>query len=259
VTAEVRSATGSTPRISRASGEPLHRQIRRAIAAQVQAGALRPGDRLPTEHEYAREFGVSLAPVRQALLDLVAAGQLVRIKGKGTFVRDAPLEEEITPLLGFTDNLRGRGIPFEVRVLEQALVDPEEDVASALALPPDVPIVHLRRLALIRGEPAAILDACLPGERFAALADAPGFDAGQSLYRRLETDFGVRLRGAEGTLRVARCDEEQADLLDVAPGAAALLVESIARDVDGVPVEFARVLYRADRFAFRIDRPRVHG
>jgi GntR family transcriptional regulator len=243
--------------ISRSRLEPLRYQIRRAIAAQIASGELAPGDRLPTEREYAAALGVSLAPVRQALLDLVATGQLYRVKGKGTFVRETGLEEEISLLLGFTDTMRRLGVPFEMRVLEQQLVAPPAAVARDLELPPQGSVVRLRRLALVRGMPAAVLEAYLPGDRFAALATAAGFDEGQSLYRRLEEDFGVQLRGTHGTLRVVHCDEAQAALLDVPVGAPALLVRSVAVDTDGRPVEAANVLYRADRFVFHIERPRI--
>jgi GntR family transcriptional regulator len=245
--------------VSRTRPEPLRHQIRRTIAAQIASGEYGPGDRLPTEREYAGRFGVSLAPVRQALLDLVASGHLVRAKGRGTFVREAQIEEEITLLLGFTDNLRQHDAPFEIRVLDQALVSAPPSVARALGLPAGAPLVHLRRLARVRAEPAAILEAFLPATRFAKLADPGGFDSGQSLYRRLEEEFEIRLRHAEGTLQVVHVEDPQAELLDIPVGSAGLLVRSTASDAAGEPVEAAEVLYRADRFRFRIDRPRVRG
>jgi GntR family transcriptional regulator len=245
--------------VSRARPEPLRYQIRRAIAAQIASGEFAPGDRLPTEREYADELRVSLAPVRQAILDLVATGQLYRVKGRGTFVREAGLEEEISLLLGFTDTLRHLGVPFQIRVLAQERVPASAAVARDLALPAGAPVVRVHRLALVRGEPAAVLDAHLPSDRFASLAEGGGFDDGQSLYRRLEQEFAVQLRGTSGTLRVIHCDEEQAMLLDVPVGTPALLVRSVARDTAGRPVESACVLYRADRFVFHIERPRSRG
>jgi len=243
--------------VSRSRPEPLRHQIRRAIGGQIASGDLAPGDRLPTEREYADRLGVSLAPVRQALLDLVATGQLYRVKGKGTFVREPGLEEEITLLLGFTDTLRHLGVPFQIRILEQGLIPAPAWVARVLDVPAGAPVVRVRRLALVRGEPAAVLDACLPAERFGSLAASGGFDDGQSLYRRLEEEFGVQLRGTSGTLQVVHCDDAQAALLDVPVGTAALLVRSLATDTSGLPVEASNVLYRADRFVFRIERPRV--
>ena len=60
-------------------------QIREAIAR----GQLRPGQRLPTERELARRFGVSRVTVRQALAALKAVGLLESRVGDGTYLRGA--------------------------------------------------------------------------------------------------------------------------------------------------------------------------
>jgi DNA-binding GntR family transcriptional regulator len=58
---------------------------------------------------------------------------------------------------------------------------------------------------------------------------------------------------------VVYCDDIQAELLEVPVGSAAILLRSVLTDVSGAPIETAHVLYRADRFRFRIDRPRIRG
>jgi GntR family transcriptional regulator len=242
--------------VSRSRATPLHDQIRRAIHAQIASGELPPGARLPTEQEYAESFGVSIAPVRQALLDLVASGYLVRVKGRGTFVREAKVEEAITLLASFTDGLRARAEKFAIRVLALE-IEPADDVVRAeLGLRSREPVVALRRVAEVRGEPAALLDAYLPADRFGRLVRFGGWAEGRSLYRTLEEAFATRVGQARSTLEVIRCDDDQADLLGVAVGAPALLVRSVTDDVDGVHVEAAHVVYRADRFTFTIDSHR---
>lgn len=242
--------------VNRTRPAPLHHQVRRAIQAQIQADSLKPGDRLPAEHEFAEQFGVSLAPVRQALLDLVAAGIVVRVKGKGTFVAETRVDTPVTLLASFTDELRARRITFSMTVLDQALVQGPSHVLAALELPVGAEVVRVRRLALVRGEPAAILDAYLDAERFGGLASITGFELGRSLYRTLEDDFDTKVGQAQSTLDVVRCDDDQAELLEVPLGTPALLVRSVTQDMEGRPVELADVLYRGDRFTFRIDSQR---
>src|ERR1700721_647255 len=72
--------------ISRGSPVPLHHQLRQLLQDQIERGSLRPGQQLPHERQYAEHLGISLAPVRQALLDLARLGYLIRGRGKGTFV-----------------------------------------------------------------------------------------------------------------------------------------------------------------------------
>jgi DNA-binding FadR family transcriptional regulator len=58
-------------------------QVRLSIVQAIATGALRPGDRLPSEHEQARGFRVSRAAVREALRSLVEMGLLTTVQGRG--------------------------------------------------------------------------------------------------------------------------------------------------------------------------------
>lgn len=236
--------------ISRASAVPLHLQIRRALEDDIASGRLPPGTRLPTEDEYAREFGVSIAPVRQALLDLAAAGLVSRQKGRGTFVRERRVEEEIDLLTSFTDSLRRRGVPLRMQVLERSRTPADATVAGALGLRAGTKVVHLRRLAWIADEPAAILDAWLPATPFGSLAEFEDFDAGRSLYATLESEFGVQLGLARSRIEVGRSTEDEARLLGLGEGSPLVRIASVTQDTVGRIVEAAWVVYRADRFAF---------
>lgn len=56
------------------------------LSARIRQGVLRPGDRVPTEPELVREFGVSRTVVREAMQRLQAAGLVETQHGVGTFV-----------------------------------------------------------------------------------------------------------------------------------------------------------------------------
>ena len=72
--------------VNRDSPIPLYYQIKLHFKQQMEAGRLRPGDRLPTEMELCEQFDISRTPVRQALTDLAREGYLYRRAGLGTFV-----------------------------------------------------------------------------------------------------------------------------------------------------------------------------
>lgn len=74
--------------IDRNAAMPLHAQLKGIIRSAIQEGVLKPGDKVPTEHELCRHFGLSRTPVRQALHELAQEGLLVRSPGRGTFVAD---------------------------------------------------------------------------------------------------------------------------------------------------------------------------
>ena len=58
------------------------------IEKQILDGALRPGDRIPSERQLAEDFGVSRPSIREAIQKLVAKGLLVTRHGGGTTVTD---------------------------------------------------------------------------------------------------------------------------------------------------------------------------
>jgi GntR family transcriptional repressor for pyruvate dehydrogenase complex len=66
------------------------------IGAQIKSGALLPGQKLPTELQIMRNYGVSRTVVREALSKLQAAGMVETRHGIGTFV----LEPQ--PPMGFS-------------------------------------------------------------------------------------------------------------------------------------------------------------
>src|SRR6266545_2194157 len=88
----------SGPPVSRHSAVPLHAQCRARIHELIEHGELAPGTKLPPERELAAAWGISLAPVRQAILDLVSDGLLTRVRGSGTYVR-APAPADVRDAL----------------------------------------------------------------------------------------------------------------------------------------------------------------
>ena len=65
---------------------PLYAQLKELILGEIQSGALKAGDMIPTEHELMEQYSISRNVVRQAIGELVEGGYLIRKKAKGTFV-----------------------------------------------------------------------------------------------------------------------------------------------------------------------------
>jgi GntR family transcriptional regulator, arabinose operon transcriptional repressor len=66
---------------------PKHEQVYRALEREIHAGRWKPGDRLPSEAELVRRFGVSRITAGRAMRDLRAAGLVERRAGSGTYLR----------------------------------------------------------------------------------------------------------------------------------------------------------------------------
>jgi DNA-binding LacI/PurR family transcriptional regulator len=71
---------------------PKHERLRAYLLRELNAGRLRPGDALPTEHELASTASMSRNTVRQALAALERSGLISRVRGRGTFVHDSAMQ-----------------------------------------------------------------------------------------------------------------------------------------------------------------------
>src|SRR5438128_9810110 len=81
-------------RIEKGSSVPVTRQVAEQIRAQSLAGTLRPGERLPSVRELARELAVNVNTVFR-VYERLAADQLIEMRhGDGSFVRDRPAANE---------------------------------------------------------------------------------------------------------------------------------------------------------------------
>jgi GntR family transcriptional regulator len=243
---------GALP-VHRGSFVPLHRQIHDLLHEEIFSGRLAPGTRLPSEGDLAEQWGVSLAPVRQALVDLAAEGYLDRGRGRGTFVRRPKFEEKLSILSSFGES---HGQPGErpelvMRYSGRVLAPPE--VVAALGVRARK-LVLIQRLAHLEASPVALLSAYLDPARF------PGIEqrqlVGGSLYRTFDTVYGVEPVRADSVIEVVHAGADEAAPLEVGTGAMVLRADSVTYDRNDDAVEFSRIHYRVERFRFTLESHR---
>lgn len=82
--------------------EPLRQEADRLsdrlalrLSQQIESGALRPGDRLPTELQLSAAHGVSRTVVREAVHQLKSRALVVSRQGSGVFVAMAPAHQPL--------------------------------------------------------------------------------------------------------------------------------------------------------------------
>ena len=239
---------------------PLYAQTAEALRARLSQKIWRQGDRLPSETELCREFGVSSITMRRAIGMLVAEGLLVRIQGKGTFASgDHTLVLGPPQLTSFTQDMERRGWRASARVVAVTFAPASAAVAAKLGVAEGAPTVVVKRVRIADDAPIAIQTAHLPSLIF------PGLErydfSRESLYRVLERDYEVRPVNAAETYRASTAEDSEADLLDVAPGSPVFRVERVTSDGTGRRIELAESVIRGDRYtlALRLSVSRQDG
>jgi GntR family transcriptional regulator len=123
-------------------------------------------------------------------------------------------------------------------------------VAARLRLDPDEPIARIRRLRLANGEPMALETAHLPLSMCPGLLSIDLED--RSLYEVLQSVFRLRLGSAVQTISAESATPATAEMLELKPGEAILVMERVTLLEDGRPVELVRSWYRGDRYHFAV-------
>jgi GntR family transcriptional regulator len=234
------------PAIVRGPGTTLYTQIEDWLAGQIAAGALAPGDRLPTEQDLAGWFGVSRMTLRHALAELAQRGLVTRTVGRhgGTVVAAPKVEQDLTTLAGFSEQLRRHGMVAGARVLSAGLLPAGLAARSALRLAEGDEVYEVRRIRLADGRPIVLERSLFPAFRFPGMLDCR-LDG--SLYELLEEKYGLRPHRARECLEPVTAGVREAEALEVAEGAPLMQVERTAYARTGEPLEFARDLFRGDR------------
>jgi GntR family transcriptional regulator len=238
--------------LDRSIPTPLHYQVQLQVRDAIRTGRLPVGAMLPPEPELAAQAGVSRYTLRQAIDALVREGLLHRRRGRGTFVSEPPLAQELGRFYSFAHDLAEQGLHPTSRVLRVARRAPPPDVRDILRLSDRERVVEVVRLRLLDGEPVIFETSVLPATRVPGLTR--GDVATGSLYDLLAQRYGLRVTHADEELRAVVLDEGTAAALDVAAGSAAFHVER--RTFAGeIPIELRRSLIRADRYRFRVRLP----
>lgn len=244
----------SGPLLSSRGGANLYIQLSDLLRSAIQAGELRRGDPIPSEHQLCRTYGVSRPTVRRAIEVLVEDGLLVKRQGMGTFVAKLKLLQPQGRVIGFSERMRRNGLEPSSRVLEQLVlsgktVDPA--AVRALNVSTDDDVVRLVRLRLANGEPVLLETIHLPLARFPSL-DTVDFER-ESLYKVLLERYGSNISYIRESLEPVILTAHEAALLWTQPGTPGMLAHIVTFDQHGVPAEYSISLVRGDRCQYEIE------
>src|SRR5437868_13801414 len=137
---------------------PLYERVESVLAGDIADGSLPPETQLPPEEGLIARFKVSRTTVRKAIQNLIERGLVEIRRGRGTFVTQPKIMQELTELTGFVEDMQALGRTPTARLLDKRIVAADEVVAHHLALAPGTLVVRLQRVRLADG-----VASCRPG------------------------------------------------------------------------------------------------
>ncbi|WP_169943917.1 GntR family transcriptional regulator [Microbispora sp. H11081] len=244
----------------------LYQQVAAEVRRAIYAGELAPGDQIPTEADLMEAHGVSRNTVRLALGELENEGLILRMRRRGTFVRERrpllmrpqdeflPHDQEEPRFDSFVHAVRSEGRTADQRI-EVSIVEPPEDVATRLALADGALAVVRRRLRFVDGQPYNTLDSFFPLEIVGGSEIARPGDITRGANRVLEELGHLQARVIDDiSARMPTSDESSR--LQLEPGTPVVVHTRVGYDADDTPVRVAVSVLPADKHLIRYELER---
>ncbi|WP_329489504.1 GntR family transcriptional regulator [Kitasatospora sp. NBC_01246] len=246
---------------------PKYQRLAADLRRRIAEGEFTARAALPVESELERQYGVARNTVRLAVDVLVNEGRLVRLQGKGTYLREHPVLDHRAygpapappgprdPLAGPRDCL---AVPTAVYLGEAAdagreltvdfemmIVRARVDIAERLGLRPGEAIVVRRQLRLLDREPYSIEESHYRAGLAAGtpLMEPDQIDGGDEAVLAL---LGRTEIGAVDHLVARMPGPEEAQWFQGGPGVPLMVQTRVTYDRRG-PVRVIETRYSADR------------
>ena len=235
---------------------PLYVQLADVLREQINADAFLPGTALPSELELMQSYNVSRTTVRQALTLLADDNIIIKVQGKGSFIQQPTVTQELMSLQTVTEVLTSAGlIPF-VRVLSVDMqADIRPHIRQQLQLEENETVVCVKRQHLVKDRPIAYAIIYLSGKfdwRFSA-DDLKR----QSIYAWLEAESHILVDRGRQVIRATAANEDVASRLDLFPGSPVLFVENTSTTAEGTPIDFTEFYFPPDQYSLVVSLGRT--
>lgn len=237
--------------LKRSDGGALWRQISDILRAQIDSGGWVKGVRVPTELELAAHFKVNRHTVRRAIAALTGDGVLKAEQGRGTFVSGgARFAYTLSARTRYSDSVRAQERAPERTILEKAVVEADPKLAASFTVDEGTPF-HRFEIRLKADTLAlSVATVWLPFQRFQRFEEH--VRRTNSITQALAA-YGVQDYTRERTKVSARlADKRERGLLDLPEMGVVLVTETLSKDAQGTPIQFALARFAAERVEFDV-------
>ena len=222
---------------------PIYLQLSRRLAQLIREGRYKADEALPSERLLAETLNVSRVTARSAIDQLVNQGLIVRKRGSGNYI--APmLEQPLSQLTSFSEELQRRGYQPSSRWLERKIDAAQTDEQLTLGLSPGARVVRLERLRLADDVIMAYEMSVLP---VSVIADPMAVNT--SLYEYLDSIQKAPVRALQH-IRALNAQPRLAEQLGIPDRQAVLFITRIGYLESGQAVELTHSYCRSDYYDF---------
>jgi GntR family transcriptional regulator len=237
--------------LERDSAVPLYVQLEQILSSKITGGQWQPNQRIPSENELNRMYGLSRMTVRGVLTKMVNDGLLLRVPGKGTYVAPTKISAVSPAYRGIREQLEALGYSTTTRLVSFEREAATSVVRDRLGLARGEDVYVIVRVRSVQGEPISLHRSHVPASLAPALDDHDVVS--EQLCVILETSYGLPMRHVREHLEAVAVNAVDAKQLDMHRGDPALLLHDVIADDAGRPFEYSTIVFRGDRLRLTFD------
>ena len=235
---------------SASKSEGLYLGLRDEIAGRISTGALRPGDKLPSERDLQGELGVARGTIRESLFQLEAEGLIYRRDRSGWYVSPPPVVYDPTRWEGFLSYVEAQGRRPRTETISTETIAADPLLAEVFGRPLGAPLYLIRRRRYVDDRAVLVerifVDAALAPDLLRHSLD-------QSLTGILRGGYGLSVARNQVRMQPCALTGEHAEALRVKSGLPGLAVQRTSYDAQGRVVEFDQEYWRHDAVRISVD------
>jgi DNA-binding GntR family transcriptional regulator len=225
--------------------DPRYREIADDLRRDIASGRYPPGSDLPPIRELMNRFQVSVNPLRAAIKVLMDEELVAAQRGRGTRVLRSPTAaalavDRVGGAAGqgaWAAALTRGGRSGTVRLLSAASERATDRVAARLERPVGAQVIRRQLVALLDDLAAQVINAYYPADRLGPALLVEDVDVAAAMAAA-----GAGPGSREERVSARGATAEDAGALGIGLGAACLVIETLARDLAGAPVEYVTVI-----------------
>lgn len=233
--------------------QPMYYQLKQIIIDKIQSGELKADDKLPTESEFCKQFGISKAPVRQALNELEDENYIYKIRGKGSFVLSGYIKQKGDQLRSFSEGIIALGHTPGAQLIEKRMLKADSETARNLNIAEGDEVLSVVRLRFIDGEIYSLNYSHFSLEQFPELNEVD-FGA-TSIIEEIRNKLGAEMTVATVILEATATTYKMSKLLKRKVGSPLLQMNRTTYfriNQLEQPLEFVRVYFVPDKYKFEV-------
>ncbi|MFV0252044.1 MAG: GntR family transcriptional regulator [Beutenbergiaceae bacterium] len=240
--------------IERTSPVPYYEQLFAILRDRIRKLQIAPDERLPSELELCREFGLSRATVRQTLAKLESEGLARRIPRRGVFAGPPPASTGWTVHEGFLESqLRHGQTGIETQVIDARFATAPQHVTEAFDVDATAELFLLERLRSLNGRVAMFSMNWFPPEVGAAISAADEVLDGTASLNEALRAAGYATSGAQRVLHAIAAPDFVADHLKIATNEPLLRVRSLSWDGNDLKFDYYETWVLTDTIPLEVN------